>query len=106
MVTVAELGFGADWQRHQERCAATRRITASRLLLSGRVVEAADAWARVSPYDEATARLHAASQLAAAGRLPEAEVQLTRGLAFFRAVGATRIIAQAEGLSAAAAAAE
>jgi hypothetical protein len=79
---------------------------ALRLLLSGEIVDAADAWARVSPHDEAVARLYAAEVLAARGQRTEAEVQLERGLAFFRAVGATKIVADASALLAAAAAAE
>ena len=75
-------------------------------MLRGNAVEAADAWARISPYDEAVARIEAARVLTGHGRRSEADVQLQRGLAFFRAVGATRIIAQAEAPSAAAAAAE
>jgi hypothetical protein len=56
----------------------------------------------VSPHDEAVARIEAARQLAAAGHSREADVQLERGLAFFRAVGATKIVRDAEGLLAAA----
>jgi hypothetical protein len=70
------------------------------------VTEAADAWARVAPHGEAVARLHAARVLVANGRRAEADVQLQRGLAFFRAVGATKVVRDAESLSAAAAAAE
>jgi hypothetical protein len=66
------------------------------------MIEAADAWALVSPHDEAVARLEAARQLAAAGRVREADVQLERGLAFFRAVGATKMVRDAEGLLSAA----
>ena len=70
----------------------TRRVRAALLLLEGRVLEAADAWALVSPHDEALARIEAARQLAGAGRTREADLQLERGLAFFRAVGATKIV--------------
>jgi class 3 adenylate cyclase len=84
----------------------TPRIVAGRLLLSGQVVDAADAYARIDPEEEAAARLFAAQQLAGDGRLDEAEAQLRRGLAFFRAVGATKIVRDAEALLAAAAAAE
>jgi hypothetical protein len=81
-------------------------MVALHLLLSGEVVEAADAWARVSPHCEACARLHAARVLLANGQRGEADVQLQRGLAFFRAVGATKVVRDAESLLAAAAAAE
>jgi len=56
----------------------------------------------VSPHDEAVARLEAARQVAAAGQAREADVQLERGLAFFRAVGATKIVRDAESLLSAA----
>jgi class 3 adenylate cyclase/tetratricopeptide (TPR) repeat protein len=49
---------------------------------------------------EAQARLWAAEQLVAEGRQTEAEEQLERALAFWRSVGATRYIAQAEALRA------
>jgi len=52
--------------------------------------------------EEAVVRLLAAQQLADAGRLAEADVQLQRALAFYRAVGATRVVAEAEALFAAA----
>ncbi len=74
----------------------------ARLLLEGRVLEAADEWALVSPHDEAVTRIEAARQLAAAGRTREADVQLERGLAFFHAVGATKLVRDAEGLLSAA----
>jgi class 3 adenylate cyclase/tetratricopeptide (TPR) repeat protein len=95
-------GRARDWLELHKRDANTRRIRAALLLLEGRVVEAADAWALVSPHDEAVARLEAARQLAEAGRASEADGQLERGLAFFRAVGATKIVRDAEGLLSAA----
>jgi tetratricopeptide (TPR) repeat protein len=101
-VLVIRAGFGERWRRLHERHAKTRRVRAAELLLQGRVVEAADAWALVSPHDEAVARIEAARQLAAAGHMREADVQLERGLAFFRAVGATKIVRDAEGLLSAA----
>lgn len=101
-VLVIRAGRAQEWHALHERHADTRRVRAALLLLEGRVVEAADAWALVSPHDEAVARLEAARQLAAAGSLREADVQLDRGLAFFRAVGATKIVRDAEGLLSAA----
>jgi tetratricopeptide (TPR) repeat protein len=104
--TLARTGRSEAWLAIHARGAPTRRMIAMRLVLSGDVVAGADAWARVSPHDEACARLYAARVLAAQGRRPEAEVQLERGLAFFRAVGATKIVRDGESLLAAAAAAE
>jgi tetratricopeptide (TPR) repeat protein len=48
--------------------------------------------------DAAEARLRAAEQLAALGRRDEADEQLERALAFWRSVGATRYIREAESL--------
>ena len=101
-VLVIRAGFGEKWCAWHERNAKTRRVRAALLLLEGCVVEAADAWALVSPHDEAVARVEAARQLAAEGRLRDADVQLERGLAFFRAVGATKIVRDAESLLSAA----
>jgi len=99
---VIRAGRAQDWLDLHKRHADTRRVRAALLLLEGRVLEAADAWALVSPHDEAVARLEAARHLAAAGQSREADLQLERGLAFFRAVGATKIVRDAEGLLSAA----
>ena len=73
-----------------------------RLVYAGRTVEAAEVYARIAgPAEEAVVRLLAAQQLVDAGRRAEADVQLQRALAFYRAVGATRIVAEAEALLAA-----
>jgi class 3 adenylate cyclase/tetratricopeptide (TPR) repeat protein len=102
VVLIIRAGRAQEWVALHERHADTRRVRAANLLLAGRVIEAADAWALVSPHDEALARLEGARQLAAAGHTSEADVQLARGLAFFRAVGATKIVRDAEGLLSAA----
>jgi hypothetical protein len=57
-----------------------------------------DLWALVSPNDEAAARLLAAEGLSRTGRHAEAEGQLTRALAYYRAVGAAKIVHDAEAL--------
>jgi class 3 adenylate cyclase len=101
-VAVVRVGRAADWAEHHAKNADTRRVQAARLLVGGRVVEAAESYSAISPEEEAIARLEAARQLHAAGRRAEADAQLQRGLAFFRAVGAAQIIQQAEALLAAA----
>jgi class 3 adenylate cyclase/tetratricopeptide (TPR) repeat protein len=101
-VLIIRTGGAEKWHAIHQRDSKTRRVRAALLMLEGRVVEAADAWALVSPHDEAVARIEAARQLAAEGRTREADVQLERGLAFFRAVGATKMVRDAEGLLAAA----
>jgi tetratricopeptide (TPR) repeat protein len=100
---IASCGRGADFLSIWEEPSvlATPRGIATKLLFSGQVIEAADAYARIDPEEEAAARLFAAQRLARDGRRDEAEGQLQRGLPFFRAVGASKIVRDAEGLSAA-----
>ena len=50
------------------------------------------------PRDEADARLRAAEKLVGEGRSTEADEQLQRALAFYRSVGATRYVREAEAL--------
>lgn len=96
VVAIVAAGLAGEWLSHLERGAITRRSVAARLQLQGQLVEAAEAWARVSPYDEAVVRIEAARTLITAGRRAEADVQLQRGLAFFHAVGARHIITRTE----------
>jgi class 3 adenylate cyclase len=65
----------------------------------GDFVSAADMLAEIgSKPDEAEARVHAARQLAAAGREDEAGEQLRQAVAFYRSVGATRYLDEIEPL--------
>jgi class 3 adenylate cyclase len=71
----------------------------SLLLTDGRFVEAADLLAAAASLpDEADARLRAVRALVAAGRHAEADEQLRRAMAFYRSVGATRYLREAETL--------
>ena len=77
---------------------------AARASLDGRHADAADIYGQIGTLpDEAYERLRAARTLAGAGRREEAEDQLSRSLAFFRSVGATRYIREGEELMAASA---
>jgi DNA-binding SARP family transcriptional activator len=72
---------------------------AVRAYVTGDFVGAAEILLRTgSKPDEAEARLRAAEQLLAADRRAEADEQLQLALAFYRSVGATRYLAQAEEL--------
>lgn len=72
---------------------------AGELILAARFDDAADAFAELGTFEqEARARVRAARQLAEQSRNEEAEPQLERALAFYRSVGATRRIHQAEAL--------
>ena len=76
-------------------------LHAVRTYAAGALDEAADLFIRVSPQDEAYVRLEAAAAHADAGRRAEADAQLQRALSFWRSVGATRYIREAETLLAA-----
>ena len=96
---VVQAGYAAQWLELLAGAADTRRVETARLVFTGRTVEAAEEYARFSgPGDEAPVRLLAAEQLVAAGRRAEADAQLRRALAFYGAVGATRIVRKAEAL--------
>jgi hypothetical protein len=98
VASIVRCGLGDAFLSTWSGSAPTPRMEAVRLVLSGRTVEAADLYARMDPYEEAVVRLLAVEQLAAAGRAAEAEAQLRRALAFYRAVGATRVVREAEAL--------
>jgi hypothetical protein len=70
-----------------------------KLIADGRPADAADELEAFGDLTDASfARLQAAEQLAEAGRRAEADDQLSRALAFFRSVGATRYMREAERL--------
>jgi class 3 adenylate cyclase len=98
VVAIAHCGYGERFLERTAEARPHRRLEAARLAWCGRAVEAAQMYADSCPQEEAAARLLAAEQLAAAGRTEEAAVQLERGLAFYRAVGATRVVQRAESL--------
>jgi N-acetylglutamate synthase/N-acetylornithine aminotransferase len=102
VVAIARAGVADLFVALADAAPPTRRWQTAMLVFTGRTVEAADAYARMAPNDEAFVRLLAAEQLAAAGQVGEAQTQLERALAYFRAVGATKIVRDAEGLRAAA----
>ncbi len=103
LAMVVRCGRTAEWSERLGNTVDTPRMRAAHLLLSGRTVEAADAYLQVAgASDEAAVRMLAAEQFVAEGRRAEADVQLQRALAFYRAVGASRIVRRAETLLAAA----
>ena len=79
----------------------TRWVPAARLILDGRLEEAADALAEIGDLPhEAQLRQMAAERLRAEGRTASADEQLERALAFWRSVGARRYLAAAGGVGA------
>jgi hypothetical protein len=97
-------GRAEEWlELVRAKFAETGRVWAATLLCSGRAADAAEIYSHISsPNEEAVARLLGAEQLIAAGRRPEADVQLRKAVAFYSHAGAPRIVAQAEALFAAA----
>lgn len=100
-----DLGRGNDFVSELERfrirspwLEAARAIAAADMEQAAEVLGAMGAMGH-----EAYARLRAAEQLVTEGRRPEAGEQLQRAVAFFREVGATRYVRQAEALLAASA---
>ena len=79
--------------------APSRWVAGSRAVLEGRFVEAAEIYGGM-PFRqaEAEARMRAVDSLRAAGRRTEADEQLVRALGFWRSVGATRYLREAEKL--------
>jgi class 3 adenylate cyclase/tetratricopeptide (TPR) repeat protein len=78
---------------------ATPWADAARAVAQGDLPEAADVMAQIGARsDEAYARLLGAERLMAEGREQDAQVQLSRALAFHRAVGATAYLRQGEAL--------
>ena len=83
---------------------STRWLDAAQAYGAGRFEEAAAIHADIGCVpEEAFARLRAAEVLIEAGRRPEADAQLQQALSFYRSVGATAYIREAEDLFAASA---
>jgi hypothetical protein len=76
---------------------------AARFILADDFLAAAELMSEIYVPGEAYARLRAGGQLVDDARRPEADVELNRALAFWRAVGATRYVREGEALLAASA---
>jgi class 3 adenylate cyclase len=93
------LGLGEELADALEGYPESRWTTAVSAYLEGAYAQAADLLAEAGTRpDQAEARLRAAEQLLAEGRRGEAEEQLGQVLHFYRAVGATRYLREAEAL--------
>jgi tetratricopeptide (TPR) repeat protein len=80
----------------------SRWTQAVRAYIDADFVDAAEILHRAGARpDEAEARLRAAERLGAEGRRAEADVQIKEALSFYRSVGATKYVRDAEGLVAA-----
>jgi hypothetical protein len=83
---------------------ATPWMEAARAYAAGELEEAADILGAIHAVpDEAFVRLRAAEALMHEGRRAEADAELQKALAFYRSVGATAYIREAEGMFAASA---
>ncbi len=97
-----DLGLGQASSKIFETSRGSPWIEAALAVWRGDLATAADAYARHgASVLEAETRLRAAAQLRAAGKRGAADDQLVRAIAFFRSVGATRRIRDAEALLAA-----
>ena len=78
-------------------------VDAAMALVEGDLAAAAEIYAQLpAPAVEADVRMVSADRLAAAGRATEADAEARRALSFYKSVGATAHIRQAESLLAAA----
>jgi tetratricopeptide (TPR) repeat protein len=101
--TIWRTGFADEWAVNARGFAETGRVWAANLVISGRGADAVPLYEQIGNEQElAAARWVAAEQLAREGRVAEAQPFLEGALAFYRKAGATRVIAHAEALFAAA----
>jgi hypothetical protein len=105
VVVLSALGRSGDLEAAvQHSTISTRWLDAARAYAAGEFEAAAEIYAEIgSVPDEAFARLRAAEALIRAGRRAEGDAQLQQALAFYRSVGATAYIREAESLFAASA---
>jgi class 3 adenylate cyclase/tetratricopeptide (TPR) repeat protein len=88
----------------QNAIMSNRWLDAARAYAAGAFAEAAEILAAMGAIpDEAFVRVRVAEALVSAGRRAEADAELRRALAFYRSVGATAYIQEAESLFAASA---
>nr|MBA2314420.1 hypothetical protein [Chloroflexota bacterium] len=100
---VAErIGIAGEVRAALEGARDSTFVKVARRIATGDLVAAADELEELGNLpDAADVRLLAARRLVSAGRRAEADEQLQRALAFYRSVGATRYIREAESLLAA-----
>jgi class 3 adenylate cyclase/tetratricopeptide (TPR) repeat protein len=105
VVVLAALGRSTDLEAVvKNKTGSTRWLDAARAYSAARFQDAADIYAEIGSLpDVAFARLRAAEALIGAGRRAEGDAQLQQALAFYRSVGATAYIREAESLFAASA---
>ena len=98
-VVLITLGRIEELRAAVDAAKGTRWAEALQHYVTGEFERAADVFAEMGvPRDEADARLRAAEKLVGEGRRTEADEQLQRALAFYRSVGATRYVREAEAL--------
>jgi class 3 adenylate cyclase/tetratricopeptide (TPR) repeat protein len=104
-VVLTDLGRASDLEAVIENARVrTRWLEAAHAYGRGALVDSADLLADMGAASvEAFVRLRAAKAFVEAGRRPEADAQLQQALAFYRSVGATAYIREAESMFAASA---
>ena len=96
-VVLHRLGRGDELPEPDARRGSTPWLEAASAYVAEDFGRAAEIYGRIGSHpDEAYARLRAAERLASEGRRKEAAQQLEAALAFFRSVGATAYIREAE----------
>jgi DNA-binding SARP family transcriptional activator/class 3 adenylate cyclase len=94
---IRDLGRDAELLTALESAPPTPWLEAARAIARGEIEHSVELVARIgAPSVNAYARLRAAEELARLGRHTDAATQLAPAVIFFRKVGATRYIAQAE----------
>jgi hypothetical protein len=103
-VVLQTLGRGKELAEVVSGTALTPWLQAAMAMAREMFEQAADLYAAIGSLpDEAFARLRADQHLVAAGRRPEANVQLQQALAFYREVQATAYLREVKALLAASA---
>ena len=98
---LAGLGRGEEFLSVTADIRSNPVLRAAQAYAAGELDRAAELFSSISVPDEAYVRLKAAAAHAQAGRRHEADEQLSRSLAFWRSVGATRYVREGEKLLAA-----
>jgi tetratricopeptide (TPR) repeat protein len=98
-VALLSLGRIDELRAGVDAAEGTRWAEALQHYVTGEFDRAAEVFAEMGvPRDEADARLRAAAKLLGEGRRTEADDQLRRAVTFYRSVGATRYVREAEAL--------
>jgi class 3 adenylate cyclase/tetratricopeptide (TPR) repeat protein len=97
-LVMTEIGRANDFLEFTRQMRESPWLAAARAFATGDAVTSAQLLEPISAPEAAWIRLRAAEHLQASGRRAEADVQLAKALAFWRSVGGTRYVREAEAL--------